>query len=91
MRNKEKSFESHPTSYQSSINASTWYDLYGHHPGRESLPRWRYGDSPNEVDGFLTAKDTEHSRFRRLMAHVISDKALRVIEPIFPELHQRID
>ena len=65
------------------INASAWHDLYGHHPGRESLPRWGYGDSPNGVDVILTAKDIEHSRFRRLMALVFSEKTLRGIEPIF--------
>ena len=54
-----------------------------YYPGRESLPRWGYGVSPNGVDGIFKAEDTEHSHFRGLMAHGVSDKALQDIEPTF--------
>ena len=54
-----------------------------YHPGDKSLPRWGYGVSTNGVNGIFTAEETEDSRFRRLMAHGVSDKALQDIEPIF--------
>lgn len=52
-------------------------------PGRESLPRWKYGDSPDGVDGIFTTKNTGHSRSRLLTALNPSDKALQDLEPIF--------
>ena len=59
------------------INANAWQDLYGHHPGRGTLPRWGYGKDPNGVVNIFSANDTDHSRLRRLLAHWFSDKALR--------------
>ena len=64
------------------ISSNAWQDIYGHHPGRGTLPKWGYGDSPNGIESIFTAKDAEHSRFRRLMARGFSDKALRDMEPI---------
>ena len=64
------------------INASAWHDLYGHHPGRGTAPKWGYGTIPTGAHSIFTADDPEHSRYRRLMAHGSSDKALRDMEPI---------
>lgn len=64
------------------ISASAWHDIYGHHPGRGTIPKWGYGAVPTGVHSIFTADDSEHSCYRRLLARGFSDKALRDMEPI---------
>ena len=64
------------------INASALHDLYGHHPGRGTRPRWGYGAVPTGVQNIFNADDSEHPRYRRLMARGFLEKALRDMEPI---------
>lgn len=64
------------------ISASAWHDIYGHHPGCGTIPKWGYGAVPTGVHSIFTADDSEHSRYRRLLARGFSDKALRDMEPI---------
>ncbi len=68
------------------INAGAWHDLYGHHPGRETTPKWGYGELPGGAKRLFTANDSEHSRFRRIMARGFSDRALRDMEPVFQKI-----
>ena len=44
------------------ISASAWHDIYGHHPGRGTIPKWGYGAVPTGVHSIFTADDSEHSR-----------------------------
>ena len=40
------------------INASAWHDLYGHHPGRGTTPKWGYGAVPTGVQNIFNADDS---------------------------------
>ena len=66
------------------ISASAWQDLYGHNPGRGTTPKspLHYAAGPTGVHSLFTANDSEHSRYRRLLAQGFSDKSLREWEPI---------
>ena len=72
------------------IDGRAWHDIYAHHQGRPNFPKnslWmapRY-DGPHDI---LNADDADHSRYRRLLAHAFSDKALRQQESL---IHRYID
>ena len=60
-------------------NAKAWQDIYGHHQGRTNFPKnplWMAPGS-NGIHSMLSANDADHSRYRRLLSHAFSDKALR--------------
>lgn len=61
------------------INGQAWQDIYNHHQGRPNFPKnplWMVpGD--NGIHSILSANDADHARYRRLLAHAFSEKALR--------------
>lgn len=60
-------------------NATAWKDIYGHHQGHADFPKnpiWMTPGS-NGIHSILSANDADHSRYRRLLSHAFSDKALR--------------
>jgi cytochrome P450 len=62
------------------ISPEAWKDLYGLRPGHKNIPkdmRLHVG-----IDSIVTAKDADHSRLRRVLAHAFSDKALKEQEPL---------
>ena len=62
------------------IDPSAWKDIYGTRPVGGSFPKdlsALFG-----VKSILTANDADHSRFRRLLGHGFSDKALREQEDL---------
>ena len=59
-------------------NAQAWQDIYAHHQGRANFPKNPLWMVPG-VDGIhsiLSANDADHARYRRLLAHAFSEKAL---------------
>ena len=62
-------------------NAAGWKDVYGHRPGHATsqLPKDLTAFPPTPpglAKGIITADDAEHSRFRRLLSHAFSARAL---------------
>ena len=60
-------------------SASAWQDIYGHHQGRLNFPKnplW-FAPGPDGIHSILSANDADHARYRRLLSHAFSDKALR--------------
>ena len=62
------------------IDPSAWKDIYGIRPVGGAFPKDLSG-LPG-VQSIVTANDTDHSRYRRLLAHGFSDKALREQEDL---------
>lgn len=62
------------------IGPSAWKDIYGIRPGHAAFPKDL--DAYSGVQSILTAEDADHSRYRRLLGHAFSDKALRKQEPL---------
>ena len=66
------------------IDAQAWQDIYGFHPGKPNFPKnplWMQpGD--NGIHSILSANDADHSRYRRLLAHAFSERALRQQEEL---------
>ncbi|KAI4086368.1 MAG: hypothetical protein LQ344_007593 [Seirophora lacunosa] len=61
------------------ISAPAWQDIYGHHQGRLNFPKnplWM-APGPDGIHSILSANDADHARYRRLLSHAFSDKALR--------------
>ncbi|ERF75985.1 hypothetical protein EPUS_01351 [Endocarpon pusillum Z07020] len=85
------------------IQSQAWPDIHGHRSEKKKV--WfekdpsvylpRFNGAPSIVD----ANEQDHARFRRLLAHAFSEKALRDQEPILQtyvnrlvsKLHQQID
>ena len=65
-------------------NAEAWQDIYGHHQGRANFPKNPLWMTPgrNGIHSILSANDADHSRYRRLLSHAFSDKALRQQEDL---------
>ena len=67
-------------------NPDAWKDIYGHAKGdRPSLakdPIFYDDPTSTEVDDIIVANGLDHSRFRRLLSHAFSEKALRDQEPL---------
>lgn len=61
------------------IDGQAWHDIYNHHHGRPNFPKnplWMVpGD--NGIHSILSANDADHARYRRLLAHAFSERALR--------------
>ncbi|KFY92053.1 hypothetical protein V500_04337 [Pseudogymnoascus sp. VKM F-4518 (FW-2643)] len=65
-------------------NPNAWKDIYGHRQGHTPMPKDMafYNRPPTGVDSLITANREDHSRYRRLVSHAFSDKALREQEPL---------
>lgn len=65
-------------------DSAAWKDIYGYRQGRSQLPK-DLTNYPPQVPGFprgiVTADDPDHARFRRLLSHAFSAKALEAQEP----------
>lgn len=60
------------------ITAQAWQDIYTHHQGRSNFaknPLWM-APGENGVHSILSANDADHSRYRRLLSHAFSERAL---------------
>lgn len=66
------------------INADAWKDIYGHRQGHAPMPKDTafYNRPPNGAHSLITAERADHTRYRRLVSHAFSDKALREQEPL---------
>ncbi|KAI4225731.1 MAG: hypothetical protein L6R36_003694 [Xanthoria steineri] len=66
------------------IDAQAWQDIYAHHQGRPNFPKNPLWMAPaeNGIHSILSANDADHSRYRRLLSHAFSDRALREQEPL---------
>ncbi|EZF74480.1 hypothetical protein H105_03818 [Trichophyton soudanense CBS 452.61] len=66
--------------------AEAWEDICGHRTGTrtESFEKdlTFFPPAPNGVDSIIVAKDDVHRRFRRLLSHPMSDKALNAQQEI---------
>ena len=61
------------------IDAQAWQEIYNHHQGRINFPKnplWM-ALSENGIHSILSANDADHARYRRLLAHAFSERALR--------------
>lgn len=82
------------------ISADASKDIYGHRPGHPEMAKDRrfYENGPEIPGDILLANEADHSRFRRLLSHAFSEKALREQEPLITtyvdllisRLHRRI-
>jgi cytochrome P450 len=65
-------------------NPSAWNEIYGHRHGKENMPKEEIIYSPPLYGpkSIITADDRMHTRYRRLLSHAFSDKALRDQESI---------
>ena len=55
-----------------------WQEIYGHHQGGPNFPKnplWM-GPGDNGVHSILSANDADHNRYRRLLSHAFSERAL---------------
>jgi cytochrome P450 len=66
------------------INPNAWKDIYGHRQGHPQMSKDSefYLRSEIGVDSLITANHVDHSRFRRLVSHAFSEKALREQESV---------
>ena len=60
------------------IDGQAWHDIYGHHRGSPNFPKNPLWMAPaeNGIHSILSANDADHSRYRRLLAHAFSERAL---------------
>ena len=60
------------------IDGQAWHDIYGRHHGKPSFPKNPLWMAPGEngIHSILSANDSDHSRYRRLLAHAFSERAL---------------
>ncbi|KAI4254187.1 MAG: hypothetical protein LQ352_003234 [Teloschistes flavicans] len=61
------------------IDGKAWQDIYAHHQGRPNFPKnplWSVRVH-NGVSSILNANDADHARYRRLLSHAFSDRALK--------------
>ncbi|CAF9926361.1 hypothetical protein IMSHALPRED_006941 [Imshaugia aleurites] len=61
------------------IDGQAWQDIYNHHQGRPNFsknPLWM-APGDNGIHSILSANDADHARYRRLLAHAFSERALR--------------
>ncbi|KAL8828357.1 MAG: hypothetical protein Q9191_002640 [Dirinaria sp. TL-2023a] len=61
------------------IDGQAWHDIYGHHQGRPNFPKnplWM-APGPNGIHSIFSANDADHARYRRLLSHAFSERALR--------------
>lgn len=60
------------------IEGQAWHDIYGHHQGSPNFPKNPLWMAPadNGIHSILSANDADHSRYRRLLSHAFSERAL---------------
>ncbi|KAL9105820.1 MAG: hypothetical protein Q9227_009076 [Pyrenula ochraceoflavens] len=60
------------------IDGQAWHDIYGHHQGSPNFPKNPLWMAPaeNGIHSILSASDADHSRYRRLLSHAFSERAL---------------
>ncbi len=66
-------------------NAAAWVDIYGQRKGLGQLPKdpSLFSPPPDGIPaGIINADDSTHSRYRRLLAHAFSTKALEEQQPL---------
>ncbi|KFY45029.1 hypothetical protein V495_03143 [Pseudogymnoascus sp. VKM F-4514 (FW-929)] len=65
-------------------NANAWKDIYGHRQGHAPMAKdMKFYNRPiNNTHSLITANRADHTRYRRLVSHAFSDKALREQEPL---------
>jgi len=64
-------------------SAQAWRDIYGHHPGREELPKARLFYRTAGVPPSITAEDKDnHAMLRGLLKGGFSERSMREQEPI---------
>jgi len=61
------------------IDARAWQDIYSHHQGQPNFPKNPLWMAPgdNGIHSILSANDADHARYRRLLSHAFSERALR--------------
>ena len=61
------------------IDGQAWHDIYNHHQGRPNFPKNPLWMAPgdNGIHSILSANDADHARYRRLLSHAFSERALR--------------
>ena len=61
------------------IDGQAWQDIYAHHQGRSNFPKNPLWMAPgdNGIHSILSANDADHARYRRLLSHAFSERALR--------------
>ncbi|RDW72921.1 hypothetical protein BP6252_06828 [Coleophoma cylindrospora] len=66
------------------ISAEAWRDIYGHRVGRPQVEKSRpfYDTLAGGAPSIVTAPTGDHSRFRRLLSHAFSEKAMREQESL---------
>ena len=66
------------------INAQAWYDIYDRHQGRPNFPKNPLWMAPGDdgIDSILSANGADHARYRRLLSHAFSERALRQQEQL---------
>ena len=71
-------------------DGQAWHDIYAHHQGRPNFPKNPLWMAPgdNGIHSILSANDADHARYRKLLSHAFSEKALRQQEYL---LQQYID
>ncbi|KAA8576390.1 hypothetical protein EYC84_006521 [Monilinia fructicola] len=59
-------------------------DIYGHRVGRPQLEKERhfYDGMPGGAANILSANNSDHPRFRRVLSHGFSEKAMREQETL---------
>lgn len=60
------------------IGGQAWQDIYNHHQGKPNFPKNPLWMAPGEngIHSILSANDADHSRYRRLLSHAFSERAL---------------
>lgn len=61
------------------IDGKAWQDIYAHRQGRPNFPKnplWSVRGH-NGFSSILNANDADHTRYRRLLSHAFSEKALK--------------
>ena len=66
------------------IDGQAWRDIYDHHQGRPNFPKNPLWMAPGDdgIHSILSANDADHARYRRLLSHAFSEKALRQQEDL---------
>lgn len=69
------------------IDGQAWQDIYAHHQGRPNFPKNPLWMAPgdNGIHSILSASDVDHARYRKLLSHAFSEKALRQQEYLLLE------
>ncbi|MCJ1380793.1 hypothetical protein MMC17_003902 [Xylographa soralifera] len=60
------------------IDGQAWHDIYNHTPGVPNFPKNPLWMAPaeNGIHSILSANDADHARYRRLLSHAFSERAL---------------